>query len=157
MKHSIPAICITLAVILVALQPLVTSQDTGGLQPTFGQAIETVRRAESAGAPPSEIAGLVLLLNKALDLNRDALELNSTQSQERATLLSQVDQTLTTVNSQAEELAVTYAQRSYYNVIIAYVSGVITAILGTLSFILAVNVYRAYRIKRTFQMKVTPK
>jgi hypothetical protein len=156
MRRSVLTIIITVAVILVAIQPLVTSQDTEGLQPTFGQAIAAVRRAESAGATPSEIAGLVQLLNRALDLNREALELNSTsQSQQRSALLSEVNQTLATVNSQSDELAATSAQRSYYNLIMDYAGGVVAAIVATFAFILLTNLYREYRIRRTFQMRVS--
>jgi hypothetical protein len=98
----------------------------------------------------------VQLLDKALDLNREASEPNAT-SQERTTLLSQVDQTLTTVNNQAAELTATAAQRTYYNVVFAYVWGLVVAVLGTFAYLVMISVYREYRIRRTFQMKVTPK
>lgn len=158
MRHSFLEVSIAVAVILVAIQPLVTSQDMGNLQPTFGQALVAVRRAESAGATPNEINGLIQLLNKALELNREALQLNSTsQSQERQTLLSQADQTLTIVDSEAAKLTVTAARRSYYNLVLAYVGGVVAAVLGTLACVVVANIYQEYRIRRTFQMKVTPK
>jgi hypothetical protein len=147
-----------LAVVLViAIQPLVTSQTNRTLEPAFSQAIVAVRNAQSAGATPGEVAGLIVLLNKALDLNREALKLNTTdESQERA-LLSQVDQTLAMVESRAADLTIVSSQRSYDNLILAYVGGAIAATLGTLLYVLTVHVYRKHQIRRTFQMGVTPK
>ena len=156
MRHGILATAIFVAIVLVALQPTIHSQPTGQLPPGFGQALTAVHNAESAGATANETVGLVMLLNKALDLNREASEPNTTL-QQRTALLSEVDQTLGTVNGQAQELAVKASQRAYYNVVFAYVWGVIGAVLGTFAYVVMVSVYREYRIRRTFQMKVTPK
>ncbi len=145
-------------VVVIAFQPLVTPQTNGPLEPAFSQAIIAVRNAQSAGATPSEVAGLIVLLNKALDLNREALKLNTTdESQKRTALSSQVDQTLAMVESQAAELTIVSSQRSYNNLILAYVEGAIAAMLGTLLYVFTVRIYREYRIRRTFQMRVTRK
>jgi len=158
MVRSLLAPLMLTVVVVIAIQPLVTSQTNGTLEPGFSQAIVAVRRAQSAGATPSEVAGLIGLLNKALDLNREALKLNTTdESQKRTALLSQVDQTLATVESQAADLTIVSSQRSYDNLILAYVGGAITAMLGTLLYVFTVRIYREYRIRRTFQMRVTPK
>ena len=158
MVRSLLAPLMLTVVVVIAIQPLVTSQTNGTLEPAFSQAIVAVRHAQSAGATPSQVAGLIGLLNKALDLNREALKLNTTdESQKRTALLSQVDQTLATVESQAADLTIVSSQRSYDNLILAYVGGAITAMLGTLLYVFTVRIYREYRIRRTFQMRVTPK
>lgn len=128
------------------------------LQPRFNAAIVSVRRAESSGATSGELSELVALLNTALDLNRQALKLNAPyQAEQRAELLGQVNQLLTTVTNRADELAVTSSQRMYANTVITYVGGAMFAVLGTIAYALAVRVYRNYRIKMTFQMKVSRK
>ncbi len=147
-----------LAIVLIAILPLVTSQTNETLEPAFSQAIVEVRNAQSAGATSSEVAGLMVLLNKALDLNREALKLNTTdESQQRTALLSQVDQTLAMVESQAADLTIVSSQRLYDNLVLAYVGGAIAAMLGTLIYVFTVRIYREYRIRRTFQMRVTRK
>lgn len=158
MARSLLAPLMLAVVLVIAIQALVTSQTNGTLEPAFSQAIVAVRHAQSAGATPSEVAGLIVLLNKALDLNREALKMNTTdETQKRTALLSQVDQTLATVESQAAELTIVSSQRSYDNLILAYVGGAIAAMLGTLLYVFTVRIYREYRIRRTFQMRVTPK
>lgn len=145
--------------VLVAFSPLVTmSQTSETLRPAFARAIIAVHHAESAGAPSSEIAGLVALLNKALELNSEAAKLTTTNDTARQDeLLMQVDQTLATVETQAGKLAVTASQRSNLVKTFVYAWGIIAAFLGTFLFDFLVTFYHKYRIKRTFQMKVTRK
>ena len=144
---------------LVATQPsAVTSQISETLQPRFGQAIAALHRAESAGATSGEIGGLVALLNKAIELDTEAQKLNAPgEAQRHAELVAEVDQILTTVENRAAELAVIASQRSYTNRILTYVWGAVAAILGTALYSFMVSFYRKYRIKRTFQMRVTRK
>ena len=142
-----------------AIQPLaVRSQTIRTLEPRFGQTLVTLHQAESAGATPSEIGELVALLNKALELNGEALKLNAPdQAQKRADLLAQVEQILTTVQNQAAELTAVASQRTYNNTVLTYVGGAITAVLATIAYAFIVSFYQKYRIKRTFQMRVVPK
>ena len=144
---------------LIATQPLaVRSQTVGTLEPHLGQTLVALHQAESAGATPSEIEALVALLNKALELDNEALKLNAPdQAQTRADLLAQVEQILTTVQNEATELAAVASQRTYNNVVITYVGGAATAVLATLAYAFIVSFYQKYRIKRTFQMRVVPK
>jgi N-acyl-D-aspartate/D-glutamate deacylase len=144
---------------LIAVQPFTaTSQTIGTLQPGFGQTIAALHRAESAGATSSEIAELVALLNRALELNGEALKMSTPdQTQKQADLLGQVNQILTTVQNRAAQLTALASHRSYTNRILTYVSGAVAAILGTIVYAFAVSFYQKYRIKRTFQMRVTRK
>ncbi len=127
------------------------------LQAGFGQAIVAVNNAETAGATPNETAPLVALLNKALDLNREATSLPTNQTEQRDALLSSVSKILMNVTSQANDISATSAQRTYTNKIIAYVTGLILAVVGTFAYVFGVELYQRYRIKRTFQMRIEPK
>lgn len=141
------------------MQPLmVKSQTVETLQPRFGQTLALVHQAESAGATSGEIGELVALLNKALELNGEAVKLTAPEeAQKRAELLAQVDQILTTVENRAAELTSVASQRSYTNRVLSYVWGAIAAVLGTIVYAFTLSFYREYRIKRTFQMRVTRK
>jgi len=144
---------------LVAIQPLVvTSQTTDSLQLRFGETIAMVHQAESAGATPSEIGALVALLNKALGLYWEGLKVTAPdEAQRRAELVAQVDQILMTVENRAADLTALASQRSYTNKVLTYVWGAISAVIGTILYAFATSFYQKYRIKRTFQMRVTRK
>lgn len=148
-----------LAILFVAIQPYTaTSQTVGTLQPGFGQAIVVLHQAESAGATSSEVGQAVVLLNTALELNRQALKLNTPEEAERqAALLAQVDQILATVEKQAGELTLLAYRRMYTNKVVAYVWGAIAAVLGTIIIAFAMSFHHKNRIKRTFQMRVSRK
>ena len=156
-KLAIIAILAILAVI--AIGPLaVRSQTVGTLEPRFGQTLVELHQSETAGATSSEVAELVALLNKALELDGEAVKLNAPdQTQKRADLRAQVDQMLTTVENRAAELTVVASQRSYTNKVLTYVGGAIAAVLGTIAYAFIVAFYQKYRVKRTFQMRVTRK
>jgi len=128
------------------------------IQPRFNQAITQVRLAESAGATQSEITELLTTLNKALDLNEQALKLTSpNEAQRRAELLTQVNAMLNDVQRRASALEAVASQRTRTNTVLAYVYGGIAAAVGTFAYASLFAFYRRYRIKRTLQMKVTPK
>jgi hypothetical protein len=149
-------IAILVAVTMTSpLYPL--AQINQPLQPSLGQAIVAVNNAEAAGATPNETAPLVTLLNKALDLNREASSLPTNQTEQRNAILSSVNQILTSVTNQANDLTTTSVQRTFTNKIITYVTGLVLAIVGTFAYVFGVELYKKYRIKRTFQMRVSPK
>jgi hypothetical protein len=128
------------------------------IQPGFNQAITQVRLAESAGATQSEINELLTTLNKALELNEQALKLTSpNDAQRRAELLTQVNVMLDDVQTRASALQTVASQRTRMNTVLAYVYGGVAAAVGTFAYAFLLAFYRRYRIKRTFQMKVTPK
>jgi hypothetical protein len=147
-----------LAVMVISGVQPATSQLIGTLDPGFGQAIAALHKAETTGATPSEVSGLVSLLNRALELNREAQTMNAPdQTGKRAALLAQVDQILASVDNQSAQLATASSQEVYINRILTYALGGIVAVLGTALFVFASSLYQKYRIKRTFQMSVTKK
>jgi hypothetical protein len=151
-------LCIILAVLLSLTAQTSTSalQPTEELQPRFSSAFDLVRRAEAAGATREEVAGLVLLLNKALRLDEEATKLPASDAQ-RAALLAQVDENLAAVETEANRLEATASQRTFTNRVVAYVIGGIAAFLATLAYVCTGHVWQKYRIKRTFQMRIFPK
>ena len=151
-------ICIVLAILLPLTAQTSTSalHPTEELQPRFSRAFALVRRAEAAGATHEEVTALVLLLNRALQLDEEATRLPTSDAQ-RATLLAQVDETLGRVETEATRLEVTASQRTFANRMIAYVSGGVAAFLATLAYAYTGDIWRRYRIKRTFQMRIFPK
>ena len=153
------AIALGIVILAVMLLPILAiSQSTGTIEPGFAGALGAVRQAETAGATPNEIAALVTLLNKALELNGEALKLTAPSDANRRTeLISEVDQILITVQSQAHDLTTLASHRSSTNKALTYVLGIVAAFVGTILFGFSVSFYRAYRIKRTFQMRITRK
>lgn len=131
------------------------SQPVSQIEPRFNQVLSQVHKAEAAGATPNEIAELVTLLNNALSLNEQALA--SQDAQKRSDLSAQLGEMLTTIQARASQLESLAAQRTSTNKMVAYASGVILALGGTLLYAYGISFYRKYRIKRTFQMKVIPK
>ena len=156
-RKNMPIISIVVILTLIAIEQSAAAQQiTGTLQPGFNQAIAALHRAESAGATSSEVSELVILLNKALELNREALKPNTTNGR-RTELLAQVDQILLTVQNQSVELTVVFSQRTYSDKVLTYVGAAIAAVLGTIIYAFVVSLHRKYRIKRTFQMKASLK
>jgi len=151
-------ICIVLAILLPLTAQTVTSasQPTEEFQPQFSRAFVLVRRAETAGATHEEVTGLVILLNKALQLDEEATRLPGSDAQ-RAALLAQVNETLGRAETEATRLEVTASQRTFNNKILAYVTGGIAALLATIGYAYGGHIWRRYRIKRTFQMRIFPK
>jgi hypothetical protein len=152
-------IALAIATLAVTVLPILAiSQSTVTIEPGFAGALGAVRQAETAGATPNEIAALAALLNKALELNSEALKLTAPGDANRRTeLVSQVDQILITVQSQAHDLTTLASHRSSTNKALTYLSGILAAFVGTILFGFTVSFYRAYRIKRTFQMRITRK
>jgi hypothetical protein len=147
--------------VLIIFNPLATfaqQYSSEALQLNFGQALTTVQNAESAGATPSEISPLVTTLNSALQLNQEASNLKAPEDAgRRSQLLTQVNQTLTNVQNQADQLTEVASSRTHMNKVIAYAAGVIVALLGTIVYGFAAAFYQKYRVKRVFQMRVEPK
>jgi hypothetical protein len=157
-SRALTIVVLTVALLLSARFVNVTSQPTGELQPHFNQIIAQVHKAESAGATADEVANLVALLNKALELNEQALGLTRPEdAQKRAQLLAQVDEILDSVQTEASQLEAVALQRTFTNNAFAYISGGIAALLVTIAYAYGISLWRKYRVKRTFQMKVVPK
>jgi hypothetical protein len=139
---------------LFVMPHMVTSQPSEDLQPRFNMALALVHQTESQGATREEVTGLVVLLNKALQLDEEAAGLPTSEGKRKADLLFQANETLSTVETQASQLAVVAARRTFNNRVLAYVSGGILAVASTFGYVLGERFWREYRIKRTFQMQV---
>ncbi len=156
--RALTIILLAVALLLSAQFVNVTSQPTDQLQPSFSQVIIQIHKAESAGATTDEVAKLTLQLNRALELNEQALALTRPQdSEQRAQLLAQVDQILNNLQTNATQLETVASQRTSTNNALTYLSGGIAALLATLAFAYGLSFWRKYRVKRTFQMKIIPK
>ena len=150
-----------LSATLIILTPQmtgVTSRSSDGLQPNFNQTINLVSQAESAGARSDEVADLLMLLNRALKLDEEAIKLTRPEDEKRkAELLTEVDEILGDVQTKAIQLEVVASQRTFTNKIVGYLSGGIAAFLATVAFAYGTSFWRRYRIRRTFQMRIFPK
>ena len=154
--HKIPILALLAIVSFIAVQSFAASQTIGTLQPGFGQALADVRSAEMAGATPGDISGLLSLLNKAIELNHEALQPTKSPT-EQAALITQVNQLLATVQSNATNLTSVYREKTYTDKIIDYSIGAALAFFATILYGFASIFYQTYRIKRTFQMRVRRK
>ena len=152
-SHKILTLALLVIASFIAVQSFVASQTVVTLQPGFEQAIIAVRSAEMAGAAPNDISGLVSLLNKALEINHEALQSN-TPADKRAQLLAQVNQILATVQNNAAELT---SEKTYTDRIMAYALGGVVAFLATILYGFAAVFYQRYRIGKTFDMRVKRK
>jgi hypothetical protein len=135
----------------------VTSQPNEELQPQFNKALALVHEAEGAGATREEVADLVVLMNKALQLNEEAAALPESEAKRKVDLLAQVNATLAIVETEAGQLEVIAARRTFTNQVLAYLSGGIGAFASTLAYVIGVRFWRTYRVKRTFQMRISRK
>jgi hypothetical protein len=127
------------------------------LQPGFNSALSALQRAEAAGATQGELAPLVDMLNRALNLNDQLNQLAVQDSQARSRLQAQISDQLTSVNAQATQLESLASQRAFMNRVISYVSGGVGALMVTLIYAFGVSLWSKFRVKRTFQMRISRK
>jgi len=153
--HNIPMLILLLIGSFITVQ-FAASQTIGTLQPGFGQALAEVHRAEMSGSTSADTSSLVSLLNKALELNNEALQ-PTTPASKRAALLAEVDQILASVQDRAAELTNTYSEKSYADEILAYAVGAAVAFVGTVLWGFAGTFYQTYRVEKIFQMRVKRK
>lgn len=152
-----------IAILLVILSLAISlgsviSQSTSKAEPGFGAALSSVHQAELAGATADEIRPLVTELNNALKLNLEALRLTSpAQSANRSALLGQVDHTLINVQSNANDLQSSAAQRTFTNKVVTYIFGIVAAAVLTFVYAYGRGLWRRYRVKRTLQMRIVLK
>lgn len=150
----VPAILLLLAAQIVTVAP----QPSQEPQPRTNRALVLVRRCEAAGATHQEVAGLVLLLNKALRLSEENAGLTAQgEAQRRAELLAQFDQTMDRVDIEAGQLEVTVSRRTLANKVIVYASGGAAAFITAFAYDYGMRFWHRYRIKRTFEMRIFPK
>jgi nitrate/nitrite-specific signal transduction histidine kinase len=160
-RRNIATIATILAVILLITASswnLATAQTSTQLQSGFSKALRVIQQAEAAGATPTELAPIIALLNQALALNQRALQMAAPQqSQTRQQLLTQVNEIISQVDNEVAQVQTVAAQRTQLNMIMAYVFGAIAALIGTIAYAYGLSFWRRYRIKRTFQMRVSAK
>jgi len=147
------------AILLVAAPHLMTveAQPPVELDPRVGRAFVMIRQAEAAGATQNETSSLVALLNRVLELQDSLNATPSNEKEKRAALRARVDQQLTDLETKAAQLWVVASQRTQMSNILAYVSGGIVAVLATVAYAYGLSFWRKYRVKRTFQMRISPK
>jgi hypothetical protein len=157
-SRAVIIVVITIVLLLQSRPANVVSQPTSELNPRFNQVMVQVHKAESAGATETEVGDLLGRLNEALQLNEQILQLTSPSDAGRRTqLLTQLDEKLDTLESEATQLEVVAAQRTFTNNVLAYVSGGVAAVLTTIAYAYGLSFWRRYRVRRTFRMKVIPK
>jgi hypothetical protein len=135
---------------------VVGSQPVGQLQPGFNGALSALQRAEAAGATQGELAPLVDALNKALSLN-DQLNQLSAQDSNRSKLQAQISEQLNGVETQAAGLESLASQRVFMDRVVAYVAGGVGALVAALAYAYGTSLWSKYRVKRTFQMRISRK
>ena len=135
---------------------VVSSQPVGQLQPGFNDALSALQGAEAAGATQGEVAPLVDALNKALSLN-DQLNQLSAQDPKRSQLQAQISEQLNGVETQATGLESLASQRALTDRVVAYVGGGVGALIAALAYAYGSSLWSKYRIKRTFQMRISRK
>jgi len=147
--------CTTLLTVSVAT---VRSQTTGSFETGLNEALKAVRRAEAAGATSQEIAQLVGPLNVALNLHEQALKLSGSNRTVGAQQMSaQIEAILQDVESRANQLTSVASSRTSMNTTKNYTLGVIAALIVTLAYACCISLWRKYRVKRTYQMRIIPK
>jgi len=150
---------VAFAILLVGAVHLMTAkaQPPVEFEPRISRAFASLRQAEVAGATQNELSDLVTLLNKTLEL-QDAINATpSSETEKRAALRTQIDQQLTDLETKAGQLQAVASQRTQMNNVLAYVSGGIVAALATVAYAYGLSFWRRYRVKRTFQMRISPK
>jgi len=100
---------------------------------------------------------LAARLNTIIGLQDSLQNLPPQELGERAQLSEQINNTLTTVDMEANEIATIASQRDSISHLVAYSSGVVGAAIATVVYYYGTLLRRRYRIKRTFQMKIVPK
>jgi len=149
---------LTTLLLLVAGSIVAASSAADDLELRRSQTIILVSQGESAGATPSEMGELAALLNKAVELSEEAAMLTSPgDAQQRGDLLRQADEVLTTVGTKAAQLRAAASQRAFTTTVLMHVFGVIVAFVGTVAYAYGISFWRKYRVKRTFQMRISIK
>jgi hypothetical protein len=144
------------AIVLLIHSASVISQPVSA-DAQLSKVIQAVRTAELSGATSDEIRDLSAQLNNLIGL-QDALQSVPPQDVGRRTQLSdQINNTLTSVDMQSVELATRAAERTSVNHLVSYSAGVVGAVITTAIYHYGTVLWRRYRVKRTFQLKIIPR
>jgi hypothetical protein len=143
------------AVILFAQTASVNSQSPNP-QPSLNDVIQDVQRAEASGANQIEMEGLLTKLNNVVTLQNQLQNMNS-EDPSRAGLIRQINSELAAVDASANQIQMVASQRTSVNHLFSYSLGVIGAVIATVSSRYGFVLWRKYRTKRAFQMRIVPK
>ena len=131
---------------------MISQSENGQLNTT----LQDLQRAESAGANNVEMQGLVDQMNSVANLEAQLQNVPPQDTSQRAQLLGEINTTLTSVDAQAIQLQAVASQRTHLGYVIAYASGIIGAVIGTISYYYGAILYKRYQIIRSSQSKFLP-
>jgi hypothetical protein len=143
-------------IVLVVHSTMVASQPVGS-QMQLSKVIQDVQAAELSGANPDEMRNLSVQLNRVIGLQEELETLPSQELGKRAQLSEQINDTLTSVDMQANQIATRASERTSIGHFVAYSSALVGAVIATVVYHYGTLLRRRYRIKRTLQMTVIPK
>jgi len=123
----------------------------------LSKVIQDVHAAELSGANPDEMQNLSVQLNTMIALQEELQTLPPQELGERTQLSEQINNTLTSVDMQANQIAAKAAERTSISHFVAYSTAMVGAVITTASYHYGTLLRRRYRIKRTFRMKTIPR
>lgn len=141
------------AIVVLVQSASVTSQSVNS-QMQLSKAIQDVQAAELSGANPDEMRELAVQLNTIIGIQVELQNLSPQELGKRAQLTEQINNTLTSIDMQSNEITTRASQRTSINHLVAYSSGVVGAVIVTVVYHYGTLLRRRYRVKRTFQMKI---
>ena len=97
---------------------------------------------------------LVRQLNSVLQMENQLNNLPSEDTTMRVQLSNQINGTLALIDAQATQVAASASTRTSMSHLIVYSFAPIAAAFGTIVYYYVVSLWRKYRIKRLFRMKV---
>ena len=155
--RTTPALVLSIFLVALMAYPIPGVSEQNQAQPDLNRVIQDVQKAESSGATSAEMQALLFQLNYVVELQDQMQNLSPQDTDSRTKNLVQINETLAAVDAEANHIAVISSQRSFFNRLSIYLSGVIGAVLATIACHYSLLLWRKYRIKRTFQMKLIPK
>ena len=159
MTKSVATITFAIAISVLVLfltSPLLASQSAES-QPDLNKVIQDVQRAEAAGARPEELGRLINELNSVNALEDQMQNLSSQEVAKRSQLLEEINNSLATIDIEANQIDMAASQRTFTAHIIVYSSAAVGAALTTLASHYISLLWRKYRGKRALQLKIVPK
>jgi hypothetical protein len=151
------AACLSTIIIALSVHPVLVVSQSTDYNTRLNNVIQDVQKAELAGARPEEINGLIVQLNSVVALQDELQNTPAQEADKRAQLTAQINNTLSTVDAQAIQLAAIASQRSHVDHMVTYSSGVVGAVIGTVACYCGILLWQKYRVKRTFRMRIIPK
>jgi len=145
--------CMSFILALIAQPQLVTSQLVGS-ESQFNRLVRDVQTADSSGATPDEMHALVTQLNTLIQLQNKLGSLPPQATDRRIQALQQINRTLNSIDGEAIQIAVNASERTSLDHLVAYSSGIVAAVLGTIVYYYGGLLWRKYRIKRIMGMRM---